>query len=77
MEETAGNVDRLVTVEAASARGILTIGVIDQGNELGSGLIEEDIKGITPYADMCCCLCGAGIASSVKADVVFPAAISN
>ncbi len=61
----------------ASARGVLTIGVIDQGNELGSGLIEEDVRRIVPYADVCCCSCGAGIACNVKADVVFPAAISN
>ena len=61
----------------ASARGILTIGCIDQGNELGSGTIEEDVRRITPYADVCRCPCGSGIACVVKTDIVFPAAISN
>jgi len=61
----------------ADKRGVLTIGIIDQGNELGSGTIEEDVRRITPYADVCRCPCEAGIACVVKADVVFPAAISN
>jgi len=61
----------------ASSRGILTIGLIDQGNEIGSGTIEEDVRRITPYADVCQCPCGAGGACAVKTDIVFPAAISN
>lgn len=61
----------------ANKRGVLTIGVIDEGNELGSGTIEEHVRRIIPYADVCQCPCGAGIACAVKADVVFPAAISN
>ena len=61
----------------ASARGILTIGVIDLGNELGSGTIEEDIRRITPNADMCKCPCKSGTACSVKTEIVFPAAVSN
>ncbi len=61
----------------ATARGILTIGVIDRGNELGGGTIEEDVRRITPYADVCRCPCGAGNACAVKTDIVFPASISN
>ena len=61
----------------ASAKGIFTIGVMDQGNELGSGTIEEDVRRITPWADVCRCPCGAGIACNVKTDIVYPAAISN
>jgi len=61
----------------AGARGILTIGVIDQGNEIGCGTIEEDVRRITPYADVCRCPCGAGIACATKTDIVYPAAISN
>jgi len=61
----------------AGNRGILTIGCIDQGNELGSGTIEEDVRRLTPYGDVCRCPCKSGIACSVKTDVVFPAAISN
>ena len=61
----------------ASARGVLTIGAIDQGNEIGSGTIEEDVRRITPYADACRCPCGSGIACTIKTDIVYPAAISN
>ena len=61
----------------AASRGILTIGIIDQGNELGSGTIEEDVRRITPFAEMCTCSCGEGIACSVKADIVLPATTSN
>jgi len=61
----------------ASARGILTIGVIDRGNELGSGTIEEDVRRVTSYADACRCPCAAGTACAVKTDIVFPASISN
>ena len=60
-----------------SARGIFTVGCIDQGNELGSGTIEEEVRRITPNGNMCNCPCKSGIACSVKTDIVFPAAISN
>lgn len=61
----------------ASKRGILTIACIDQGNEMGSGTIEETIRKIVPYGDVCRCPCGAGVACAVKSDIPFPAAISN
>lgn len=61
----------------ANARGILTIGIIDRGNELGSGTIEEEVRRIVSYADVCRCPCEAGGACTVKADIVFPASISN
>ena len=73
--------DKMAGVEyifiEASAKGILTIGVMDQGNEIGSGTIEEDVRRITPYADACRCPCGAGIACTTKTDVIYPTAISN
>ena len=61
----------------ASAKGIFTIGVMDQGNELGSGTIEDDVRRITPWADACRCPCGAGITCSTKTDIIYPSAISN
>jgi len=61
----------------ASAREVLSIGIIDLGNELGSGTIEEDIRRIVPNANVCKCPCQSGTACSVAADIVFPAAISN
>lgn len=61
----------------ANERGILTIGIIDRGNELGGGTIEEEVRRIVPYADVCQCPCGTGGACMVKTDIVFPASISN
>ncbi len=61
----------------AAQRGIFTIGIIDRGNEIGSGTIEEAVRRITPYADVCRCPCGKGGACTVPADIVFPASVSN
>jgi len=61
----------------AAARKIPTIGIIDRGNEIGSGSIEEDVRRITPHADVCRCPCKGGTACAVKTDFVFPASISN
>jgi len=61
----------------AHRRKLLSIGCIDRGNELGSGTIEEGVRRIVPYGNICQCPCGAGIACAVKADIVFPAGTSN
>jgi D-glutamate cyclase len=61
----------------AKARGILTIGMIDRGNEIGSGAILEAVRRITPQADVCRCPCDGGSACVVETDFVFPAAVSN
>ena len=61
----------------ANARGVLSVGCIDQGNEVGSGTIEEVVRIITPCGDICNCPCRAGLACVVKTDIVFPAAVSN
>ena len=61
----------------AHKRKILTIACIDQGNEMGSGTIEETIRKEIPYGNECRCPCGGGMACTVKSDILFPAAISN
>ena len=61
----------------ASARGILTIGCLDQGNEIGGGTIEESVRRLVPYGDVCQCECQSGMACAVKTDIAFPAAVSN
>ena len=61
----------------ASSRGILSIGIIDLGNELGSGTIEETVRKVIPNGNVCKCPCQSGFACNVKADICFPAAISN
>jgi D-glutamate cyclase len=41
------------------------------------GLIEETVRATVPYADVCRCPCGQGMASAVATDIVVPASISN
>jgi D-glutamate cyclase len=61
----------------ARARGILTIAMIDRGNEIGGGSISDAVARIVPYGDKCRCPCEAGICCAVETDIVFPAAMSN
>jgi len=61
----------------AHARNIPSIACIDRGNELGSGTIEEEVRKIVPFGDVCRCSCKGGIACATKADIVFPAGVSN
>lgn len=63
--------------DEASSRGILTIAGLDGGNEIGSGVVEEEVRRVTPYGDVCQCPCQAGNACCVKTDVAIPAATSN
>jgi len=72
---TMAKVDELVKV--ASDSGIPTIGVGDGGNEVGMGLISGVIRERVRYGDKCACPCGAGIAPSVKTDVLVVSAVSN
>ncbi len=64
-------------MEEAQRRGILTIGIGDGGNELGYGLIVEDVQELQDYGRRCQCPCGSGIATVVSADVLVSAAVSN
>jgi len=64
-------------VEAATEKGILTIGIGDGGNEIGFGNIYDDVKKIQKYGPKCQCPCGAVIATVTKAEVLVAAAISN
>jgi hypothetical protein len=61
----------------AEKKGIFSMGIIDLGNELGSGTIEDDVRRIVPNANVCKCPCKSGTACAVRADVVYPVAISN
>jgi len=61
----------------AAARGVLTIGCLDVGNEMGAGAIEETVRRCVPFADVCRCGCEAGVACAVKVSVPFPASVSN
>ena len=61
----------------ANERGILTIGIGDYGNEVGYGLVREEIRAIHPYGNKCLCPCRGSALASIATDVVVHGAISN
>ena len=61
----------------ARSRGILTIGVGDGGNELGSGIIEEAVKACRPNSGRCICPCEGTVAAHSRTDVFVLASISD
>jgi hypothetical protein len=61
----------------AKSRSILTIGVADGGNELGSGLIADAVKAHRPNNARCTCPCGGSIAAHTQTDILVFAAISD
>ncbi|HZT95857.1 MAG TPA: glutamate cyclase domain-containing protein [Chloroflexota bacterium] len=70
-------VDLSPLFEIAAARGVLTVGVGDAGNEIGFGRIVGAVRSIQPYGAACQCPCGAGMATVVSTDVLVVAAVSN
>ena len=64
-------------IRQSKEEGITTIGIGDGGNEIGMGVIHDDIKKYLPYGSKCKCSCGAGIAPITKTDFLITAAISN
>lgn len=58
-----------ILVEEAKKRGILTIGFVDLGNEVGAGFIYDAIRQILPLGSKCNCGCGGGIASVCETDI--------
>ena len=64
-------------VNECRKRGIFSIGIGDRGNEIGFGLIEDTVRNIMPWANVCQCPCGQGMASAIAVDVLYPVNISN
>jgi hypothetical protein len=60
-----------------AARGALTVGVGDFGNELGMGAIYDVIRAETPAGADCGCGCGGGTACATAADVTVLASVSD
>jgi hypothetical protein len=75
LKEGRARVETLVS--AAREAGILTVGIGDNGNEIGYGLIEEAVREHKPYGRKCQCPCGGGIACTDACDVMITAAVSN
>jgi len=57
--------------------GILTIGIGDRGNEIGFGLLRDEVAKLRPETSSCRCGCGGGVVSSTSTQLLLPAAVSN
>jgi len=64
-----GLIDISAVMPAAKAAGALTIGIGDHGNELGFGTIYDTVVATMPH--------GEKLATTVSADLVLPAMMSN
>lgn len=63
--------------EALRARGVLTVAVGDGGNEIGFGLIRDQLMEVHPLGRDCGCPCHGGLIDATVVDMLMPAAVSN
>lgn len=70
-------VDLSHVVTAAQRQGALTIGIGDNGNEIGFGRIFDFMKDFHPYGRETQYPGGTGVITTVATDVFLPASISN
>jgi hypothetical protein len=61
----------------ASRRGVVTIGIGDNGNEFGSAVIRDFILREVPLTDKCHCPCGGSTVPATPTDILIMAAVSN
>lgn len=62
---------------ALAQRRTLTVGIGDQGNEIGFGLLGDALPQIHPPIDRCTCGCGGTIAAATATEYLYPVAVSN
>jgi hypothetical protein len=70
-------VDLTPLISEAERRGVFSVGIGDNGNELGFGRIHSAVKEIQPWGKKCQCPCQAGMATGVKTDVLIAAFVSS
>lgn len=63
--------------QLAAARGVLTLGIGDGGNEIGMANIADCVRGSIPFGQECACGCGGGLVPGTTVDLLLPAAVSN
>ncbi len=56
---------------------ILTIGIGDRGNEIGFGVLQDEVAKLLPETASCRCGCGGGVVSRTPTQLFLPAAVSN
>ncbi len=77
IDVTQHHLDPRILLGVFKEMGVKTIGIGDGGNEVGLGIIEEDVRKYVPYGNMCACPCRSGIASSTITDAVIVSTVSN
>lgn len=68
-------IDRLVA--DLDRHGTLTIGIGDQGNEIGFGALHDALGRLNPKTRTCTCGCSDGVAAVTATRYLYPAAVSN
>lgn len=77
-DDTTGPMAKVdILMRKGKERGILTLGIGDGGNEIGMGVIAEELRDWLPFGKQCRCPCGSGIVPVTKTDFLVPAAVSN
>ena len=64
-------------IELVREKNIFTVSVGDNGNELGCGIILDEVQKIQPRDKVCQCPCQSGMASSSEVDILIMTAVSN
>ena len=64
-------------IDGVRQRDVLTVGIGDGGNEIGFGMITEDVRRISRFGAKCQCACGGGMATVTATDVLVVGAVSN
>ncbi len=75
LNDLVGDLDHLF--RRGQEKGLPFIGFGDGGNELGMGLIKDELPKFSPKAADCGCPCGGGIGADTAADVLVAANVSN
>ena len=74
---TAGRARTEWLFRTLKAAGVFTVGIGDNGNELGTGLTRPAARRYLTYGRVCRCPCQGGVANADVADVTIIASISN
>ena len=66
----------VLTAKARQA-GVYTLGIADNGNEIGCGIITDAVREYKPYGAVCQCPCQGGLACVDETDGLIVANVSN
>lgn len=64
-------------IESLNARGKITIGIGDGGNEIGFGGVFDEARRIVPGGASCGCPCGDGLVTATATAILIPSSVSN